>query len=85
MNGVFVVNTYDLFESFGAMPWLLSPRVRVIGNETTQEFAIADFQKAFTNISVSMDTNAAYSTKFTDQKRIFKYPAWKYPGQYAEE
>ena len=85
VNGVFVVNGYALFESFGAMPWLISPYVRVTQNQTTQEFEIADFQRTFTNIAISMDTNAAYGTKFTDQKPIFKYPAWKYLGQYAEE
>lgn len=85
VNGVFIVNGYALFESFGAMPWLISPYVRVTQNQTTQEFEIADFQRTFTNIAISMDTNAAYGTKFTDQKPIFKYPAWKHSGQYAEE
>lgn len=84
VNGIFIVNEYEIYESFGSTPLLISPRIRVTySNAEPQEFNIKEFEKQFTNASIIVDTNAAYGTKFTDQKPIFKYPAWKYPGQYA--
>jgi hypothetical protein len=83
VNGVFIVSGFDVLESFGGPAWLLSPVIRFAGNQITQDFAPEDFNQRFTNI-VTMDTNAAYRMKFTDQKCIFKYPSWKFPGVLAD-
>jgi hypothetical protein len=83
VNGVFIVNNYDVYESFGALPLLISPRVRIAGNQTTQELEIEDFKKMFPKVVASVDTNAVYAIKFTDQKPMFKYPAWKHLGEYS--
>src|SRR5436190_10859893 len=79
VNGIFIVNTNCIYESFGGTPWLFYPQYRFVDLATTQEVTLTNVTVAF-----EIDTNAAYSTEFSDQKPIFKYPAWKYPGKYVD-
>jgi hypothetical protein len=84
VNGIFIVGQFDILESFGGQAWLISSSVQVTESQTTQDLSPEVFNQKFTNYVVTLDTNAAYHAEFTDQKPIFKYPAWKYPGVPAE-
>jgi hypothetical protein len=83
VNGIFLVDTYDLLVSFGALPVLLSPQLAFYDNQSTQMVDPRVLSKVSSNLAVSVDTNAAYGIPFPDQKPIFKYPSWKYPGVLA--
>jgi hypothetical protein len=87
VNGIFMVNDYEILESFGGPPLLITPLVTVIitNQQFTQQMTIKDFNAAFTNqFTIMIDSNAPYSIPFTDQKAIFKYPSNRHPGELAE-
>ena len=84
VNGIFLVDTYDLLVSFGALPVLLSPQLAFSDGQSTQIVDPRILSKVCSNLAVSVDTNAAYGIPFPDQKPIFKYPSWKYPGLLAD-
>jgi len=84
VNGIFLVDTHDVLVAFNAMPLLISPRAVLIENQATQEVDIRALGSILTNIVVTLDTNAAYGIQFSDQKAMFKYPSWRYPGELAK-
>jgi hypothetical protein len=84
VNGIFIVDSYDLIASFGTLPMLISPQVHVTSNQNTQKVDIKSLSTLFTNILISVDTNTAFGIQIPGQKAMFKYPSWKYPGESAE-
>lgn len=74
VNGIFIVNTNDVLGSFGGNPTV----IYVFGVFPTED------QKAVIK-PAPLPPSMVFDMKFPNQKAIFKYPAWKHPGQYAEE
>ena len=85
VNGIFLVNKHDLFATFDSTP----PRyfsTHVILNYSDGRVLTTDVEMArlYTNFNVPMPTNVLFQDQFENQKPLFKYPSWKYPGEFSE-
>ena len=80
VNGIYVVNGFDIYAAFDSPPISVSEKM---GLKSTQMMEIGDFEKLFTNINVTLDTNSMFRIRISTEKTIFKYPSWEYLGQLA--
>ena len=82
VNGIYVVNGFDIYAAFDSPPISVSEKM---GLKSTQMMEIGDFEKLFTNINVTLDTNSMFRIRISTEKTIFKYPSWEYLGSWPIE
>jgi hypothetical protein len=86
VNGIYIVDGYSIFEAFDTLPNTISPQM-VFGNlQSTQQFItpLENFAKIFKNVTITMNTNSIFRTKYLNQKAFFQYPSWEYLGELAK-
>jgi hypothetical protein len=82
VNGIFVLDTNSVLESFGEPPLLKTVSYRLISLTNGQE--ITNISGVFgTNSFAGVITNILYNMPQPGQRAIFKYPSNRHPGAFA--
>ena len=83
VNGVYIVNTFDVYEAFDSLPTSISAKILAVDQQGTQQMDLDVFQEQVHNIVFKMNTNSVFRERFPNAKVIFKYPSWDHLGELA--
>jgi hypothetical protein len=84
VNGVYIVNTFDVYEAFDSLPTSISAKILAVDQQGTQQMDLDVFQEQVHNIVFKMNTNSVFRERFPNAKVIFKYQYWDHLGELAK-